>query len=98
MPALVRWRVVGANGRVAVPWRDAADFRTTLPSRTFGSVYATWTRQNKPWRRGRYRVVLARGWNSAALRAGSYRLEVFVCDTRHNAARSSAAFTVATGR
>ena len=62
------------------------------------AIYARWTRQNHPWPvsgNGRYRYVLARGWDTRALPDGSYRLEVAVSDTRGNAARSSTSFTVA---
>jgi hypothetical protein len=95
MPALVRWRILRADGRSARPWRSAIDFRSALPARSFADVYATWTRQNKPWRRARYRVLLARAWETAQLAHGAYRLEVFACDTRGNHVTASTPFVIA---
>jgi hypothetical protein len=92
-PALVCWRIVG-RGR-ATPWRIAADFRRTIPSASlFGAVYARWTRQNKPWRYGRYRILLARGWDSASVPDGTYRLEVEATDTRGNRALDRVTFGI----
>lgn len=91
-PVLVRWRIVGVTS-----WRTAADFRGALPQ-SFTAVYARWTHQNRDFvrgGRGRYRFLLARGWNSAAVRDGTYRLEVTVSDTAGNVGRGSATFTVA---
>jgi hypothetical protein len=94
MPAFVRWRIAGPR-MASAGWRTAVDFRYALPASPFDAVYAPWTRQNKPWRSGRYRVLLAREWNAASLARGTYRLEVSVTDTRGNGARRSASFTVA---
>jgi hypothetical protein len=88
MPALVRWRLIGRRARVALPWRTAVDARAALPS-CFDAVYARWTRQNKPWSRGRYRVVLTRGLDTTALPDGHYTVEVEVADTRGNRSRRS---------
>jgi hypothetical protein len=92
VPALVRWRVARV-GRRASAWHTAADFRYALPTCAFSAVYAVWTRQNKPWRRGRYRVLLAPSWNAPG--AGTYRLDVLVADTRGNSTVSAVSFTVA---
>jgi hypothetical protein len=83
MPALVRWRLRGAAGPVT-SWRTAVDFRDALPAGGFHAVYARWTRQNKPWRAGRYRVYLARALDTRGLADGRYRVEVAVADTRGN--------------
>ena len=41
------------------PWRTAIDFTATIPPPSmFDAVFAPWTRQNHPWRAGRYRVLL----------------------------------------
>jgi hypothetical protein len=95
MPAIVRWRIRGARTGTT-PWRTAIDFSTTIPpTGMFDAVFARWTRQNHPWRSGRYRVQLARDWNSAALADGRHTLEVEAIDTRGNLGRSSTTFSVA---
>ena len=91
MPALVKWRLVAASGR-ATPWTIAFDVREALPASPFGKVYARWTRQNKPWRAGRYRVFLARGLDTRTVADGAYRVEVEATDTAGN--RGIAATTV----
>jgi hypothetical protein len=84
MPALIRWRIAGAGGPVT-QWQTVVDFRETIPpASAFASVYAKWTRQNRPNRVGRYRIYLAHGWNCGQLKAGWYRVEVETSDTRSN--------------
>ena len=86
MPALVRWRVVDPAGRSVVPWQTATDFRLRIPrSGDYGRIYARWTRQNRPWSNGRYRLVLARSWDTTKLDHGAYEIEVRVADTQGNA-------------
>jgi hypothetical protein len=87
-PALIRWRLVTAHGRVVLGWRTVADFRETIPPASeFDQVWAPGTTQNHVRSPGRYRVVLARGLE---LSAGRYVVEVAVKDTRgnHSASRS----------
>jgi hypothetical protein len=94
-PASVRWRTVDRRGHTS-PWRTAVDFSWTIPSPSlYHSVYATWTRQNKPWRDGRYRVLLAHDWDSRSLANGTHLLEVEARDTPGNSARRSVRFSVA---
>ena len=94
MPALVQWRLVGRRGS-ASGWRTAVDFSRTIPAPDqFAAVYAPWTRQNHAWRPGRYRLNLARDWDSRAWANGGYRLEVLVVDTRGNRSVSSTLFSV----
>jgi hypothetical protein len=93
MPAVVRWRILGT--RVRHSWQTALDFSTAIPApELFDSVYARWTRQNHAWRPGRYRVQIARDWDSASLRNGRYVLEVEAIDTRGNRARKTIRFSV----
>lgn len=98
-PAFVEWRLVGGRGlQSASPWRTAVDFRDHLPSTPFTSIYARWTRQNHPWKRGgrgRYRYYLARGFDTRALPNGTYRVVVEVRDTAGNRRTAERAFTVA---
>jgi len=98
MPALVRWRVLGASGAVT-SWQTAVDFRRTIPPASdFSAVFARWTRQNHPAHPGRYRVYLAHAWNSAQLPAGKYRIEVAATDTRDNTGVFDFAVTFGAGR
>lgn len=99
-PALVEWRLQGARSLTSSAWRVAADFRYALPRTPFSSVYAIWTRQNRPSKRdghGRYRFALARGLDTRSLPNGAYRLTVRISDTAGNETRQSRAFTVANG-
>jgi hypothetical protein len=94
-PALVEWRFV-ANGRTS-GWRTAVDFRNALPATSYAAVYAPWTRQNHPWRRGgtgRYRFYLARAFDPRTLPNGTYRLEVRAGDTAGNEGRAARTFVV----
>ena len=78
-PAALRWRV---RGRA---WQAAADFRRGLPAADeYDRVYARWTRQNKPWRNGRYRFYLTRGWDTSSVPDGEHRIDVAATDTRGN--------------
>jgi hypothetical protein len=91
-PAVLRWRLWKGASLLA-PWRTAVDFRRTqVPDREFDTVYAPGTRQNRPGRPGRYCYYLARGWNSAELADGAYRLEVLAGDVRGN--RTIASLTI----
>jgi hypothetical protein len=92
-PALVRWRVTGSDNVEAIPWRTAADFRSTLPPNDhFFHVYAPGTYQNAPrfGRRqylsqsGRYLFVLAGSLDTASLPNGAYRLTILAADERGN--------------
>jgi hypothetical protein len=91
MPALVRWRILGHDeGR----WIVALDLRVRLPDVPYDRVYGRWTRQNKPWRAGRYRVYLARRLNTLALRDGTYTVEVVATDTAGNSGRLRAPLVI----
>ena len=96
MPAVVRWRI--RSGREeATPWRTAIDFTATIPPPSmFDAVFAPWTRQNHPWRSGRYRVLARRGTGTADRSAdGRHTLDVEAIDTRGNRGRSSTVFSIA---
>jgi hypothetical protein len=83
-PALIRWRVRGG------PWQTAVDVRLHLPGDDrYDTVFALWTRQNKPWSNGRYRLYLTRGWNTAALVDGPCRIDVAASDSRGNTTLTS---------
>ena len=84
-PALVRWRLVDSSGATVMPWVTAIDFRMRIPADdAYGRVYARWTRQNRPWSNGRYRIVLARGWDTSTLARGAYHIEIRAADTHGN--------------
>ena len=92
MPAFVEWRI--ARRGVSMPWRVAFDARTVLPTTPFRAVYARWTRQNRRDSRGRYRLLLAHGFDTSSLQPGSYRVEVRLADTRGNRGFGAARFAV----
>lgn len=95
-PALIRWRIVRADGQSATRWKTAVDFRfALLPNGLFTLVYAPGTKQNRAGRPGRYVFYLREGWSSAKLPNGSYRLVVGAWDTRGNGGYGSLSFTIA---
>jgi Peptidase family M23 len=83
-PALLRWRVMN-GARVVKAWTTAIDHRLTKPDdAAFSAQYAQWTRQNKRNRPGRYRFVLATGWDTRALSDDRYVVEVAAADVSGN--------------
>ena len=95
-PALIRWRILRADGLPATTWKTAVDFRFALmPNGLFNLVYAPGTKQNRANRPGRYVFYLKEGWSSAKLRNGSYRLVVGAWDTRGNGGYGTLPFTIA---
>ena len=97
-PALIRWRILRADGQPATGWKTAVDFRfALLPNSLFNLVYAPGTKPNHANRPGRYVFYLAAGWSSAKLPDGSYRLAVGAWDTRGNVGYGSLSFTIANG-
>ena len=106
-PALVRWTVSRLSGKIAVPWRTAADFRTTLPpNNRFTDVYAKGTYENAPRfgdqqytaMPGRYLFLLAGNFDTTSLANGVYRLTVRASDIRGNTASQTARFSVLNAR
>jgi hypothetical protein len=96
-PAIVRWRLV-AHATEVVPWRTAADFRTTLPANSlYDTVYAPGTTQNHPPKAGHYRFQLAAAFNTNLHPDGSYRLDVEVADTRGNSSTDHLTLVLANG-
>jgi hypothetical protein len=99
-PARVEWRLAGRRSFVSSSWHLAADFEGALPALPFTSVYARWTRQNHPWKRGgtgRYRFYLAHMLDTRKLPDGTYRVIVRVADTGGNVTVGSRTLTVANG-
>ena len=97
MPATVSWRLVGSrglNGR----WHTALDLRNALPSGGYGCVYAKWTRQNKPWRAGRYRIYLAPRLDTTRYADGTYLVEIRTADATGNAGTATFPVTIRNGR
>jgi hypothetical protein len=93
-PAYIRWRLVPEYAESAA-WRTAIDFRSYLsPSERFADVYAPWTTLNRPGRPARLTYYLARGWDSARVPNGRYRLQVAVFDSQGNSARAGLWVTV----
>ena len=102
-PALVEWTVHRLNGKVAIPLRVAADFRTSLPPNAkFFDTYAKGTYENSPRfgpqqytsMPGRYLFLLAPNFDTTTLPNGVYSLTVRVADIRNNAATQTQRFSV----
>ena len=94
-PALLRWRLLDADGLV-VPWQIGLDFlHALLPQSLFDSVYAPETRENRASRPGFYRLYVLRDLDLAPLPPGLYVLQVEALDTRSNVGRGSVVFRVA---
>ncbi len=89
MPALVRWRLLSKDRRPLLPWRNAVDFRQTIPSASeFDSIWADGTTQNHVREPGRYRLHLNRAGELSELRRSSYVIEIVALDTRNNTTRA----------
>ena len=97
MPAMVSWRLVGTRG-LSGRWYTALDLRNALPSGGYDCVYAKWTRQNKPWRAGRYRVYLASRLDTSRFADGTYLVEVRTADAAGNAGTATFPVTIRNGR
>lgn len=99
-PALLRWRLVGADGP-AFPWRVAADFRVSFRPQVvdgsdtrFRSVYAPGTRQNHPNAPGLFRYRLAARLDTRRFPGGRYGIEVEAADVRGNTGSRRKAVTI----
>jgi hypothetical protein len=106
-PALVEWTVRHLSGKLAIPLRIAADFRTTLPPNSkFFDTYAKGTYENAPRfgtqqytsMPGRYLFLLAPNFDTSSLPNGVYSLTVRVSDIRNNTATQTARFSVLNAR
>lgn len=102
-PALVSWRIQQPGGSVVVPTRVAADFRTSLPTDAFWSIYARGTFQNMSafdnhfsyMQPGCYLFLLSPArFDTHSLRDGVYDLVVTATDIRGNSSSRSLRFTV----
>jgi hypothetical protein len=95
-PALLRWRVTTRDGNVVAGWRTAIDHRLVKPDdAAYSTQYARWTRQNKRNRPGRYRFVLASGWDSRAVGDGRYVVEIAASDVSGNSVLARFALRIA---
>ena len=93
-PARLSWRLVRA-GHPVTPWVTPIDFRrVSPPDSAYDTVYARWTRQNKKAREGRYRFVLAAGFDTRRLANGRYAIEVVAADTKGNAGHARFVLTI----
>jgi hypothetical protein len=106
-PALVRWNIARLNGAGVVPWRTAADFRTTVPGNAhFTDVYAKGSYENAPRfgnqqytsMPGKYLFLLAGNFDTTSLANGAYRLNARVSDERGNTAAFTERFSVLNAR
>ena len=105
-PALLTWHVRSWTGKVVIGRQIAADFRGSLPDRSFWSVYARGTYQNMAvlgrhysWAQpGSYEFKLGSVFNTRQLRNGAYDLVVTATDMRGNSSSLTRRFTVKNGR
>ena len=103
-PALMTWRIQSTEGKVVVPTRVAADFRTNLPPNSaFWSTYARGTLQNMSafqehysnMQPGSYFFLLSpTKFDTHSLSDGIYDLVVTATDIRGNANTRSLRFTI----
>jgi hypothetical protein len=103
-PALVAWRIQGLGGRVVVPERVAADFRTTIPANNlFWSYYTRGTYQNMSvfgkhfsWRQpGCFLFKLTREpFDTRTVHDGVYDLIVTATDIRGNSSSLTRRLTI----
>jgi hypothetical protein len=102
-PSLVQWTVTRLGGTAVVPWRTAADFRTTLPPNgRFWDMYAKGTYQNAPRfgreqyasMPGRFIFELAGSYDTTSLANGVYIVTVLVGDGHGHKATDTQRFSV----
>jgi hypothetical protein len=98
-PAVVKWRLTSAAGRVVVPWTYAADFAVTIPpNREYWRVYADGSHQNFVGRGalaqlpGTYTFRLTPP--SRVMTPGSYTVSVTVATAAGNRSTQQLPFTV----
>ncbi len=106
-PALLIWEIRSWNGKVMLGRQIAADFRSSLPDRSFWQVYTRGTYQNMAvfgrhysWGQpGSYLFKLSgRAFDTRTLRDGAYDLIVTATDIRGNSSSLTRRFTVANHR
>jgi hypothetical protein len=98
-PALLEWRLESDHDIAATSWHVAVDFRNALPP-SWAPAYTWWTRQNEPLHHhptGRYRYLIAPGFDTRSLPNGRYRVVVRATDSRGNVGVASRLFTVRNG-
>jgi hypothetical protein len=103
-PALVTWRIQTWTGKIVVPERTAADFRTTIPADgAFWDVYARGTYQNFSVFGDHYSFaqpgcflfrLTPTPLDTTRLKDGVYELVVTAADTAGNASSSALRFSV----
>jgi len=106
-PSLVQWTVTRLGGTAVVPWRIAADFRTTVPPNSrFWDIYAKGTYQNAPRfgreqytsMPGRFLFQLAGSYDTTTLANGVYILTVLVGDAHRHRTVDTQRFSVLNAR
>lgn len=106
-PAFVQWSMARVGGKVVVPWRTAADFRTTLPPNAqFLGTYAKGTYENSPrfgraqyaGMPGRYVFLLAGNFDTTSVANGNYTVSVRAADVRGNSTVSTRRINILNAR
>jgi hypothetical protein len=96
-PATIWSDLVDANGAV-VESTIAVSLEFDLPPNVvYDWTYAPGTYQNKPHRPGHYVYWLVHALDTTAFPDGTYHLEVFASDTRHNVGKAEVDLTIANG-
>jgi hypothetical protein len=92
-PALVQWSMAKIGGKVVVPAKTVADFRSTLPGNgQFFGTYGKGTYENSPrfgreqysGMPGRYLFLLSGNFDTTNVPNGNYLITVRVADVRGN--------------
>jgi hypothetical protein len=96
-PATIWWDLVDVNGGI-VDESVAVSLEFALPPNAdYDLIYAPGTYQNKPNRPGHYVYWVAHALDTTMFPDGTYRLEVFASDTRHNVGTAETDLTIANG-
>lgn len=106
-PALVQWSMTRIGGKVVVPLRTAADFRSQVPPNgVFTNVYGKGTyengprfgREQYPAMPGRFLFLLSPNYDTTRIPNGNYVIAVRVADTRGNRTTSTRRINVLNSR
>jgi hypothetical protein len=96
-PATVWWDLLDGSGGI-VDSSVAVSLEFALPPNLdYDQIYAPGTYQNKPHRPGNYVYWVVHALDTTAFPDGTYRLEVFASDTRHNVGTAETDLTIANG-
>jgi hypothetical protein len=94
-PATIWWALVDGSGGV-VDESVAVSLEFALPPNVdYDQIYAPGTYQNKPHRPGNYVYWIVHALDTTLFPDGTYHLEIFASDTRHNVGAAETDLTIA---